>query len=299
VKLFASFAALCLSTAAVSVTAANLDFQVIGTSTPKCQNLAQSLSQGLQLAAFSAPETHDAGNPLLLKFTLEKTLKLNQEDWNIDGSSINFNSIIAQPYEKYIHHKVGLELLTFFFSGQTTRNFTASTTIERNIGGLAQHRLSFVLLDGNYSYCLVGASIGNPVSINSSAIDITPPLVRNLELDKPNYKAGDTVTMTVTFSEPLSSLSTDHLQFSNSRDPNQDNFVAFPKYGSPTSFELTPIGQNSYQVKLQLPQATPVGSYQLWYFNRADSFGNFEGRVGHQDSTEEEMAQAMPIVVVD
>jgi hypothetical protein len=275
-----------------------LSFEVLVANDPTCVSLAAELQEHVTLNSFTAPKTHSAGSFLKFEMTLSKTDKLDSEKWLRDYSSANLNSIIASPYTKFIHHNPKPSMEDFFFDAGDTMTFTVATEVAKNIGGNAYHRLSLTLPNQQGEYCTVGVNIGSALEITSDSTDITPPLVRSIVYDKLSYRPGDNVTVIFELSEPLKAPESDHLQFSNRNIPRGGKGRSMPPYDANVVHRLKQLGATTYSFTFQVPMEIQPGPYHPDYFNRFDSFGNFEDEIGGEDGFEKSVADTSPLVVV-
>lgn len=257
----------------------------------ECSALLETLKT-LTVQAVDVPPEHEAGKPLIGRLHLRKDFTVLSSEWDASYPSLLLSSI-GGPYPFRTRADVK-ELALFLSSDESEILIPFSIDIGSNVGGKFKFSWSIHFLGlpiGQGASCAVRGTFENPIRIHSDSVNMIPPLLRSLTLDKATYRPGDTAKATFRLSSPLKNLETDHFDFGAAGN----KWV--PDYGPRYAFVLN--ADQSYSVSFEIPESAEPGTYLLANFNREDAYGNYESVVGGRDAEEKRISEACPLIIED
>ncbi len=242
----------------------------------------------------------DAGESYDYTFAITRSASVDAADWSQEHSFFYFAASTQTPYPARLRlDAADTTLLDFLYADESSRTFLFTAAPRPTFGGDFNLQLTLFLFSPESGYCGVEATFDRGLVIASEHVDMTPPLVRRIAFDHEEYKVGDTVTATITFSEPLRELTTDHVDFENPLLDRDAPGRSFPGFLSNDVYTFAATDTpNTYQLTFTVPAEAQPGEYFLAWLNRFDAAGNFEDQVGAVDEEEMTVALNKPLRVV-
>ncbi len=242
----------------------------------------------------------DAGETYDYTFVITKSAPVDAAHWSQENSFFNFAATTQLPYPSRLRLDApDTTLLDFLYADDATQTFAFKAAARPTFGGDFNLQLNLFLFSHETGYCGVEATFERGLVIASENVDMTPPLVRRIAFDQAEYKVGDAVTATITFTEPLRELTTDHVEFENPLVDRGAPGRGFPGYLSNGVYTFAATdAPNTYQLTFTVPAEVHPGDYILAWLNRFDAADNFEDEIGAVDEEEMTVALNKPLRVV-
>lgn len=246
----------------------------------------------LEFTVPDLPATVNAGSGVPFQIEAKKSFTLDPARYNLEFSNVELFGDTGVPYPTGLRLDQGTFLLDYLLAPAAEYSQTFIVQPRPTFGGDLRLALRVSLLDADHEYCVAEGTLDRRLVVTTKSLDVTPPLLTALAFDKPEYRAGETVTATLTLSEPLRELTTDHVEFGEGEH-------GFPGYLSDAVYTFAATDTpNTYVLSFVVPADTPAGDYVLAWFNRFDAHDNFEDQVGGVDQNEKAVALSHPLRVV-